>query len=377
MSGKYILVGNGVNMQFGGRENSSQQIVLRVLKNCDEDDYPVDIVIDEPFLLKNYIGKLFIEARDILRNKYDQFTTCDAERESLSAFKKRYISRLSNLRIPDICFEDYYLVHDLLCHKMGMLNPEQYTVREAMRVAYLYAIYNHGMVNSIYLQYPQKFKDYLCSFDKVFTTNYDSNLDMCIKKQVVHLHGAFDTLGDVYEAKSLRNFLPDAPLLDARINTKYSYLYCNALTTHCGEYKDFMVHQISQANKGIRRFAEAYTNDPAIKKTIDGWTKDVNRLVSNLGRAVQIVVLHPDIQFIDNYHFDEFETLAGELEILGLSPQNDTHLFKTINSLDIDMCTYYYFSEQEVEDVRLQLDTLSSNGHLRFASVKEFWKSYE
>lgn len=138
-----------------------------------------------------------------------------------------------------------------------------------------------------------------------------------------------------------------------------------------------MVHQISQANKGIRRFAEAYTNDPAIKKTIDGWTKDDNRLVSNLGRAVQIVVLHPDIQFIDNYHFDEFETLAGELEILGLSPQNDTHLFKTINSLDIDMCTYYYFSEQEVEDVRLQLDTLSSNGHLRFASVKEFWKSYE
>ena len=31
MSGKHILVGNGVNMQSGGRENSSQQIVLRVL----------------------------------------------------------------------------------------------------------------------------------------------------------------------------------------------------------------------------------------------------------------------------------------------------------------------------------------------------------
>lgn len=143
-----LLVGNGINIQFNKTDYTTQQIVLRILKNCDRDDFPSHIIVNFPYLLKNYIGQLFLEARDILEDKYDNFTNCTAEDESLKSFKKQYADKIDTLRITDIGFEDYYLIHDLVCHKTNTQNPEQYYVREALRVAYLYAIYNDGKLNT-------------------------------------------------------------------------------------------------------------------------------------------------------------------------------------------------------------------------------------
>lgn len=149
-----LLVGNGINIQFNKTDYTTQQIVLRILKNCDRDDFPSHIIVNFPYLLKNYIGQLFLEARDILEDKYDNFTNCTAEDESLKSFKKQYADKIDTLRITDIGFEDYYLIHDLVCHKTNTQNPEQYYVREALRVAYLYAIYNDGKLNTLYQEYP-------------------------------------------------------------------------------------------------------------------------------------------------------------------------------------------------------------------------------
>lgn len=37
---KYLLTGNGINIQFNKTNYSAQQIVLRILKDCDRDDCP-------------------------------------------------------------------------------------------------------------------------------------------------------------------------------------------------------------------------------------------------------------------------------------------------------------------------------------------------
>ena len=65
-------------------------------------------------------------------------------------FKDRYSKQISTLRITDIGFEDYYLIHDLACHKYNIQNPDQFYSRKGMRVAYLYAIYNDGHLNKLY-----------------------------------------------------------------------------------------------------------------------------------------------------------------------------------------------------------------------------------
>lgn len=150
-----LLVGNGINIQFDTKNYSRQEIVLRLLKNCDRDDFPSHIIVDEPYLLKDYLGLLFLEAREIIKGKYDRYCVCSAERTSLEEFKNRYAPSLHTLRMTDIGFEDYYLIHDLACHKQKIYNPDQYTVREAMRMAYLFSIYNDGKLNELFRKYSQ------------------------------------------------------------------------------------------------------------------------------------------------------------------------------------------------------------------------------
>mgnify|MGYP000721383601 FL=1 len=53
---------------------------------------------------------------------------------------------------------------------------------------------------------------------------------------------------DVYLLDSFRNQLPDAPIKEIEIDENYFYLYSNALTTHCGAYKELQIKQIPQAN---------------------------------------------------------------------------------------------------------------------------------
>lgn len=370
-----LLVGNGINIQFNKKDYTTQQLVLRILKNCDREDFPSHIIVNFPYLLKNYIGQLFLKARDILEDKYDSYTNCFAEVESLKSFKKRYKDKINILRITDIGFEDYYLIHDLVCHKTNTQNPKQYYIREAMRIAYLYAIYNDGKINTLYQEYPRKFIDYLIGFDNIFTTNYDLNVELATQKQVYHIHGQFDKKSDVYLLNSFRNQLPDAPIKEIEIDENYFYLYSNALTTHSGAYKELQIKQISQANSVVEKMAMAYNNDPKIKQEVDSWTIEANKLTANMGYAIQLKAVNPSLTFSDNYHFDIFKNITGTLQILGLSPWNDFHIFESVNDSDIDKCVYYYFDESECDKIKELLPELNVQGKIEFLSVKAFWEN--
>ena len=101
-----LLTGNGINIQFDNKNYTTQQIVLRILKNCDRDDFPLHIIVNESYLLKNYIGLLFLEIPNIINGVYDKYANCTAEIKSLASFKEQYSNRLNMLRITDIGFED-------------------------------------------------------------------------------------------------------------------------------------------------------------------------------------------------------------------------------------------------------------------------------
>lgn len=371
---KHLLAGNGVNIQFDNKNYTTQQIMLRILKNCDKPDFPTHVIVKPSYLLKNYYGLLYLEARTALEGAYDSFVTCSAESKALQSFKEQYGPKISYLRITDIGPEDYYLIHDLICHKTQTKNPEQFHVREAMKCAYFYSIYNGGAVNQLYNLYPKKFIEYLCGFDSIFTTNYDSNIDSVVSHDIFHIHGQFDKLADVYNSVSLRNQLPDAPIKECNVDTEYLYLYSNALSTYCGEYKELQLNQYSSANVAIEKMAAAYKTDDAIKSQIDAWCMDSNHLVSNMGHAIKVKVAHPEIHFSDDYHFDKFKAITGELDILGLSPWNDFHIFESIDSASIDSCTYYFFADGDCDVIKHLLPVLSATNKLHFKPVQDFWR---
>lgn len=371
-----LLVGNGINIQFNKTDYTTQQIVLRILKNCDRDDFPSHIIVNFPYLLKNYIGQLFLESRKIISGMYDNFTFGSAEKESLITFKKQYFDKQNTLRITDIGFEDYYLIHDLFCHKMKIQNPEQFYIRESMKAAYLYSIYNNGKLNELHKKYPAKFISYLFTFDNIFTTNYDSNIELATGKEIYHIHGQFDKKSDVYVESSFRNQLPDAPIKEIEIDETYFYLYSNALSTHCGAYKEFQLKQHSQANSCVEKMALAYKTDSKIRQEVDSWTQNSNTLTANLGYAIQLKASNPSLAFLDDYHFDRFKSIVGTLEILGLSPWNDFHIFESINAANLKECVYYFFNENECDVIKNLLPTLDEQSRLKFKSVKTFWEDY-
>lgn len=57
-----LLVGNGINIQFNKTDYTTQQIVLRILKNCDRDDFPSHTNIAVNSHIVSTISYLFIIA---------------------------------------------------------------------------------------------------------------------------------------------------------------------------------------------------------------------------------------------------------------------------------------------------------------------------
>lgn len=369
-----LLVGNGINIQFDAKNYSRQEIVLRLLKNCDRDDFPSHIIVDEPYLLKDYLGLLFLEAREIINGNYDRYCVCSAERKSLEEFKNRYAPSLHTLRMTDIGFEDYYLIHDLACHKQKIYNPDQYTVREVMRMAYLFSIYNDGKLNELFRKYSPSFTEYLQGFDKIYTVNYDSNVENATGKKVIHLHGQFDKMSDVYDPNSIRNHLPDAPINEINVDLNYAFLYSDPISTHCGAYKELHIKQVPVTNDVIDKMGKAYTEDETFRNSVSEWSLSKNRLVSNLGHAIQLRVANPELCFLNDYHFEDFQKLSGTIEILGISPWNDLHIFDAIDHSDIIECCFYYHSDTATEEIKRLLPRIYSSGGLRFISAKDFWE---
>lgn len=97
-------------------------------------------------------------------------------------------------------------------------------------------------------------------------------------------------------------------------------------------------------------------------------------MTANMGYAIQLKAANPSLTFSDNYHFDTFKNITGTLEILGLSPWNDFHIFESINASNIDECVYYYFNESDCDMIKELLPTLNAQGKIRFLSVKTFWE---
>lgn len=372
---KNLLVGNGINCQFDKNSYTSKEIVLRILKNCTRSDFPKEIIVDAPFLLTDHLGQLYLQARTALAGKLDQYAISSEDKESLCAFKEKYTAKAKTLLMTDICFEDYYLLHDLVCRASHIDNTDQVIARESMRTAYLFAIYNDGKLNELYRQYPEHVVRFLNSHDIIFTTNYDSNIENATGRKVNHIHGQFDRLSDVYNVDSLRNKLPDSPMDGFTIDPHYFYLYSNAITTHCGSYKEFLISQTSTANLTIAKMAEAYNINSAIKAEVDTWLHNDNPIVKNLGYAITIKAAHPSECFSEQYDFDSFRKMEGNLDIVGLSPWNDFHIFRAIDNAALSECIYYFFSVDDCKTVSELLSSLSAKGMLHFKHVDEIWEN--
>ena len=111
--------------------------------------------------------------------------------------------------------------------------------------------------------------------------------------------------------------------------------------------------------------AEGYKNNIAIKKDVDSWKFTDNEIVKNMYDSIILKVNNEDLQFEEQYPINEFKSISGELKIVGLSPNNDTHIFEIINNnCTLKKVIYYYYDKNECEVVKNLLNELLNKFHL-------------
>ena len=159
-----ILIGNGINIQFGGKDKYSNKAILqRMFSNMRAGRY---MAILPDFSIDQQIG-LFQDLRNILLNidhykPPEEYFLLDKEKERV---KKQYST---DTVLENIGMEDFFLALEY-GFEHDATEDFIHQVHRGLQMPILDAIYNDGEINRI--DYGTGFVDYLSSFNNVFTIN--------------------------------------------------------------------------------------------------------------------------------------------------------------------------------------------------------------
>ena len=321
-----VIIGNGINIQFG-ESCSSSDIMERVIAGIQADKFTP--------LTENALSN--DEQIAILQGFVDIVNAIKEGKrvgQSEGLFMIFEVDRLrkycpgEKYTITSVPIEDYFLIAEYFNN--GFKSKDGEEVNEQNRkIIFTYlkqiildGIYNTGCINEVYKQYYSKVGSYLDRFDHIFTTNYDYNIEQVVSdsSKVCHLHGEFDKLAPEYDTSS-----------------KYY-----------SEHKDECDIHIKNMLPGM---AHIYSN--CIMSW--SWLDKYGELISE--------------DFKDKVEL--FNSIEGQVEIIGLAPTNDAHIFSMINCNErIKSIVYYYFSDQDRSEFQKVI-----HKPVTFKKVDKLWDS--
>lgn len=355
-----ILIGNGIDIQYGGSDYLCNNIVNRAITNVKtgkfrEIDYPSDII--------DHLNDLFALSKQILNEptfiKKKVWTSEDGI--ALESFCSHYNKTLSDP--SQIGFEDYFLIQRLYFNLTYNSKVGNYTERnnyyDYLRRFFLDAIYNNGEICKI--SYPKKFGTFLENFDHIFTLNYNRNIEKITNKHINYLHGAYHILSEKYNNESPMNKVMD---LHTDI-TNYEYLYSTALTTYCGKEKEALLKQADSVNGFLKLSSK-------LKEICD---RDKVYIPSHLKTIIEANEICSNYNYPQNYCYDLFEQINDQVVILGLSPFNDDHLIRVINN-NIHHITYYFYPHKKIYSEKKLVREIFNKKKITFKNVAKLWASF-
>lgn len=299
-----LLVGNGINIQFGGADAYSGYATMnRVVENIKAGKYTTltenSLSVDDQLELLNGMVKVIDKIKaGKCRNRAD------------GLFMHMELDRITrtypvNSSISSIFLEDYFLAFEIFNNGFRTTDGEEQNeaYRKIMftflRQMIVDGIYNEGAINEVYKNFYPGMSTYLHRFSNIFTTNYDYNLENLLgsAEKVCHLHGEFGKLAPEYDDASL---------------------YYAANKAECDEL-------ISKKASGM---------DHVYSDAVMSWS-----WLDKYGELIE-----PDTKGKEEL----FKSISGQLEIVGLAPANDEHLFLLLNSNPkIKSVVYYYLKDED------------------------------
>lgn len=232
---KHLLLGNGVNIQFGGAAYSSEFILKRIKYNSRLGKY--DTLFGDRLsgkeiesVFEGFVGI----ANGIIENEYKNITDDLYTNEAIKDFQNRYIKRIN---LPhEVMLEDWILLVRVffLINRDLMQNND--SVVQGFEQLLFDAIYNDGMIQEIYHNMNKKVKRFLNGFNKIFTLNYDNNIEQLTHKKVYHLHGDFSVLANSENEENVSGYIRTKEGKTVWF-PEMKHCYCNGLLNYSGRLK--------------------------------------------------------------------------------------------------------------------------------------------
>lgn len=364
---KSALLGNGINIQFGGKAYSNRFILLRIIFNAQCDKYDS---LFEGTLSGNEIERIFREllptANSVLDGKYDKISEGEDEvKKAVVEFKAQNADRSKFEHYYDIPLEDWFLLLRLLFLENPDLTDMWKASKQGFEWMILDAIYNEGRIQKNYLKMKKPVKRFFKSFDSIFTLNYDNNIERLTNKTIYHLHGDYSVLADSENPETVQGFL-NMQKGKIVMNPDYPQCYCNALLNFSGQNKYKEAQDKLKGIEALQRIKRLHDMDATAFQIMRA---GLEAKKSENAQIIDTYIAHPELKIATDYHFKAFEKLSGELHIMGLSPQNDSHIFACIEKSSIDKVIFYSYGEPP--------KTLPLTKPYEFADIEGLWKSLD
>lgn len=338
---KHLLLGNGIDIQFGGSAYTNSYIIKRIEYRARLDSYAEmfgykmskeDII----GLLKGFVS----EANSIRVGNYDEYANDSESKEALKDFCNRYTLEL--FKPEEIMLEDWLFVVHMFLKKNSDLDEYRIAAVQGFERLLLDAIYNDGIIQDIYKRIPTSVTKYLKKFDSIYTLNYDNNIESLIGKPIFHLHGDFSVLADSENEKITLGYLRKHDGKTVYIENM-RHCFCNALLNYSGKAKKNTILDCEKRNAVLEEMYEHFRDNPSALEELKQDNIDAYR-------QLKAKIEHPELKAASNYHYSDFAKIIGELHIIGLSPNNDAHLFDAIiSNTNITKVVFYYKEKSQRE----------------------------
>lgn len=348
---KSVLIGNGFNINFGGAAYTNQFIIKRIIFNARAKKY--DVLFDGQ-ISGDEIAQIFFElaqwTNDITSGKYDDIIPVE-DRDILEDFKSRYNWKLEHYY--DVGLEDWLFILHVYFLSNSDIAKEWIPARQGFERMMLDAIYNDGDIQNLHAVMGKSVKRWLRKYDNIFTLNYDNNIEKLTQKTVFHLHGDYQTPANSENPHTLLGY-NRAQAGQRIVVSGFEHCYCNALFDYAGEHKLAVAEAFEKGEKGLLDLAESGISSPLLPEPI--------------ASLVQLHREHPELIFGTPYHFGKLKTLTGELHIIGMSPNNDAHIFRLIDKSSVEKVVFYAYSELEMKG------HLPLHQEVEYKNVKDLWR---
>lgn len=358
---KSILVGNGINIQFANAAYSSEFIIKRAYFNSLQGKY--DSLFNNEIPGKevaSIIKSSIIIGNNILEDKFS-YVEEPILKEAIEDFKYRYRHVTSFTKYSQIMLEDWFLLIKLFFVENADIADQWLSAKQGFEQIFLDAIYNDGYIENIHLKMTKKVAEYFKDFDCIFSLNYDSNIESLIKKDVFHLHGCYNILSDGENKNTILGyirFINGEQVLQEHMK----HCFCNALLDYSGRLKKARTEQIDKLSTEIDRLRQLnLCNPPEYERYIG----EIKKRDEHSYNVITTSIDNPLLSAGTNYHFIDLSVLTGELVILGVSPNNDAHIFESINKSAVEKVYFYNYGSLDV--------TLPITKPYEILNVEDLW----